>query len=198
MNSNTAITTANYRVANAGRQGLSMIEVIVMASVTSMMLVMVTSWIHQTMKQSARFRTERREHLAVSQLGQHFRKHVWRSNAAELAGLKVVSLTTPTGDRFTYRHQDQQIHFVHKDVSGELQALDRFALPITSNVIFEQASESRVALTISTLDAAETSDRNPRIYQVIKPTLGRWLPETTSLLLDSKTESTLNGKELLE
>ena len=59
------------------RDGLSMIEVVVVASLTSMMLVMVTSWIHQTIKQSSRFRTEHREQLAVSRLDKHFRKHVW-------------------------------------------------------------------------------------------------------------------------
>lgn len=195
MNSYAAIRTSNRPAVTTDRQGLSLIEVMVMASVTSMMLVMVTSWIHQTIKQSARFRTERREQLAVSQLGQHFRNHVWLSNAAELADSKAVSLTTPSGDQFTYRYKDQQIHFISTDESGETQALDRFVLPITANVSFDQVSDSRVALRIETLDGAE---RRPRLYQVIEPTLARWLPETTSLPLDSKAESALDDKESLE
>ena len=170
------------------RRGLSLIELIVMAGVTSMMLVMVTSWIHQTMKQSTRFRMEHREQMAISRLSKHFRKHVWLSNAADLSDPESVSLTNGLGDQFTYRFEDQQIQFVHQNASEANVAVDRFIVPTSSNVRFGTPDDSSVQLKLETLkletSAGEGTKGSPgsksKIYLSIEPTLARWLPGTTS------------------
>ena len=189
---NSTTNTNWYRCSSrAKRHGLSLIEVVVMASVSSMMLVMVTGWIHQTMKQSTRFRTEHREQLAVSRLSKHFRKHVWLSSAVDLSDPKSVSLTNLQGDQFTYKLEDQQIHFVHQNSSEATQAIERFVLPRLSNVTFEQTAGSRVALKLETSASAKpngASEHTRRIHLIVEPTLARWLPATESTL-EPATES---------
>ena len=201
MQNSAEIKNRRFRCAISNRHGSSLIEVVVMASVTSMMLVMVTTWIHQTMKQSSKFRTERREQQAVSQLSQHFREHVWLSSNADLPNRNSVSLTNPQGTQSTYRFEDQQIHFVQLDAAGTTQAIDRFVLPASSNVTFNLVNDSSLELKIETSiesKSSETTERDTRIYQIIKPTLARWLPKPTSPTSDSRNKSSSTDKESSE
>ncbi|MDA8563944.1 hypothetical protein N9L06_05775 [Mariniblastus sp.] len=201
MQKSAEIKNRRTHRAATNRHGSSLIEVIVMASVTSMMLVMVTAWIHQTMKQSARFRTERREQQAVSQLSQHFREHVWLSSNADLPNMNTVLLSNPQGAQFTYLFKDQQIYFAQLDASGITQALERFVLPVSSNVTFNLVNDSTLELKIETSiesKSSETAERDTRIYQIIKPTLARWLPKPTSPTSDSRNKSSSTDKESSE
>ena len=193
-------TTKKWRLKSSKqmRHGISLIELVVMASVTSMMLVVTTTWIHQTMRQSTRFRREHREQLAVSQLSRHFRKHVWASSSAKILTPSSVTLTNPRGDLFTYRMEDQQIQFVHQNAAEDTQAMERFTLPSLSNVTFEETDRSVVVLKVETSLGVQTdknSERAPRIHQVVKATVARWLPADTSSAQDSSIQSRSEEQE---
>ena len=183
------------------RHGVSLIELVVMASVTSMMLVVTTSWIHQTMKQSTRFKREHREQLSVSQLSRHFRKHVWASSSAKISDPNSVTLTNPLGDLFTYRMEDQQIQFVHQNAAEDTQAMERFALPSLSNVTFEKTDRSVVVLKVETSlgeKTDKTAEHAKRIHQVVEATVARWLPANTSSTQDSSIQSSPEETEALK
>jgi len=183
------------------RQGLSLIETVVMASVTSAMLVMATGWIHQTMKQSSRFRTEHREQLAVAKLSQHFRKHVWLSKTADTSEANSISLTNPDDEQFTYSLSDQHLDFAHRNASGKLQAIERFALPASSQTTFSKTGESMVMIKIENptgvVSAAnKTNTVAPRTSLVIKSTLARWLPASMAMSTSLDAEASSEAEEV--
>ncbi len=168
------------------RNGLSLIEIIVVAGIYSTMLVMATAWIHQTMKQSKRFRLEHREKLVLTQLGQHFREHVWTSTKANSTSPNSISMSDSRGMTLAYTFSDDRIEFTQKAESGELKSMEPFVLPAESDVTFELTDDDRVVIKIKTLTGAQTgtTEYSNRVYRtnlVAKPTLGRWLkfPDST-------------------
>lgn len=183
------------------RQGLSLIEVVVMASVTSAMLVMATGWIHQTMKQSSRFRIEHREQLAFAKLSQHFRKHVWQSETADTSDPNSISLTNQQGHSFKYSLKDQQLDFVHRNASGALQSMERFVLPAFSKATFGQNDDSAIMMKIESsigVQTATAESRKPasRTSLVVESTLARWLQVSKSTSFNSEAQSRAEGDKV--
>ena len=94
--------------------------------------------------------------------------------------------------------EDQQIQFVHQNAAEDTQAMERFTLPSLSNVTFEETDRSVVVLKVETSLGVQTdknSERAPRIHQVVKATVARWLPADTSSAQDSSIQSRSEEQE---
>lgn len=199
------ITTWNkekreLRLTRSRFRGMSLIEIVVMLSISSAMLVMTTGWIHQTMKQSGRFRLEHQKQLALTQLSQHFRKQVWSSSVAEVAEPNSVSLTDSRGHRSDYTFSGHGIEFVQRDFSGEVVSMEPFDLPPETKVNFALGNHSDVILKVeepvyAAVEASESRNPEWRTTLIIKPTVARWLAQSSSSKPNRPVKPTTEGEE---
>ena len=182
------------------RSGMSLVETVIMMGISSTMLIVATGWIHQTMKQSMRFRVEHRKQLALTQLSQHFRKQVWSSSDAKVSETNSVSLTDSQGNRSDYSVSDRGIEFVQRDSSGEVASMEPFVLPPETRVNFDTSEQSEVILKVEELvpEAADAKgSRTPewRTTLMIKPTTSRWLKRSSSSTSEPLGKPANEGEE---
>ena len=77
-------------------EGFSLIELLFVIAVTTMLMVVCTKWMHQSMKFSSTVRVRTADHQTLDQLGRQFRMDVRNSQSMALAG-DTLTLKTDSG-----------------------------------------------------------------------------------------------------
>ncbi len=175
-----------------------MIEAVVVASMSSAMLLLATGWIHQTMKQSTRFRSEHRRQQVLTQLSEDFRLSVWTSIDAQVINPDTVSLENSNGEQIVYKFNQRQLENSHYNSVGEITSIDTYRLPNAASVSFKLIEDSQVELRVTeAIDSHHMSKDNENKQRKnvlnISPTLGRWTPKAdTSNSIGSSTSGKRN------
>lgn len=84
------------------RCGITLFEMMITLSVTGMLMVVTTGWMHQTMKFASTIRHRQRHHQSLTRLAWELRGHVRESQSLTMLGDDALMLNQPNGVRMTY------------------------------------------------------------------------------------------------
>lgn len=164
------------------RQGSTLIELVVMMSVTSTLLVIATGGLHKMMDQVSRFRNEQRSQSALRRLSDHFRENVWTASSAEVHQSDEVILTMQDRSLARYAFDQNEVRFTLRSEQNALLQSERFLVGSQLIVAWELHGKTQVKMdamrqlepSVSNLDSPPQDQR--MVSQVISE-LSRWSPQ---------------------
>ena len=120
------MTRSRNKIRN--RAGFTLIHQIIFIAIMPVVLVAATSWVHESLKMSSRFKHRRESHVAMNHLANQIQDDV--------RGCKSLKFDLDSNQMVLTGHEDQQIVFkiegsdVQKTltVNGELVARERYRL----------------------------------------------------------------------
>lgn len=91
------------------RSGISLFELMVVISISTVLLGMTATWIHQTMKFSARIKKRQNDDHQLFQLASRFREHAYSADSAKIENAGELTLSSGK-TRWVYQIVDSQIN----------------------------------------------------------------------------------------
>ena len=167
------------------RAGYSLIHLVVFMAIMPMILIAATTWVHESMKMSSRFKHRRESHVAINQLTHQIQDDV--------RGCKSLKLNSDLNQIELTGHEDQQIIFkidrgdVHKTLTADGEVVGRESYRLSDEYFVEwdasatKQDSNHVALNIfryptpyhqSAPDSLDVPD--PKLELVINARANRW------------------------
>ena len=131
------------------RQGFTLIEQIGLIALTTTMILLTTTWIHESMKMSNRFKQRRDSHLALASFSRQFQNDVWRCDSIEfIEGEQTVRLNQHTGGQVLYRLDGNEIKQETLE-SGQVRGRQRYELGDEYFIAWDRSNlPDRIALSV--------------------------------------------------
>ena len=176
------------------RAGFTMLHMMVVISVLPLLLVVATTWVHESMKMSNRFKHRRETNVMLNHFSNQFQNDVHGCKSSSLnSESNQVELTGHEGQQVIFQIEDGQINKT-VTVDGEVVGRESFRLSDEYFAEWDTEVESdRVALKVlryptplnrSAPESLDASDA--KLELVVSAKANRW-KQTVKFGRDSKT-----------
>ena len=172
----------NRRKRISERSGFTMIHVMVVISMLPLVLIAATTWVHESIKMSKRFKHRRETNVVLNHFSNQFQNDVHSCKSLKLdSDLSQIELTGHEDQKVVFQIQDGQVNKI-VTVGGEVVGREDFRL---SNEYFAQwdveAGADRAALKVLryptplSSSAPESLDApDAKVELVISAKANRW------------------------
>ena len=166
----------------AERSGFTLLQLLIVVSILPLLLISATTWVHESLKMSNRFKHRRETNVVLNHFSNEFQNDVHGCKSLELnSDLNQVELTGHEGQKVVFQIQDGQVNKI-VTVGGEVVGREDFRL---SNEYFAQwdveAGADRAALKVLryptplSSSAPESLDApDAKVELVISAKANRW------------------------
>ena len=135
-------------IRKQSRRAYTLIELSIVLSVSSALMVVAAGWIHQSMKFGAIVRSRQDTHHSLLRLGGQLRDDVQRGQSLVMAGETELVILASDTLKTTYTIAPQQITRIVKD-GEQVVSQDMFPLALTSEPSWEVGElPATISLTI--------------------------------------------------
>ena len=184
----------NRRKRISERSGFTLVHALIVVSALPLIMVAATTWVHESMKMSNRFKHRRKTNVVLNHFSNQFKNDVRGCKSFKLnSDLNQIELTGHEGQKIVFLIQDSQINKT-VTVDGEVVGRESFRL---SDEYFAQwdpdTGSGRAALKVlryptplnrSAPESLEVPD--PKLELLITAKANRW-KQTVKFGRDSKT-----------
>lgn len=171
------------------RSGYTLIELMVVMSVSSTLLMVAVGWIHQSMTLASAMRDRQHHHQSLMRLSRQLRDDVHRGNSVAMVGDEQLVITFADGPKLSYTISENGIS--RKSIDGDGPALQdnfEFFRPVAARwdvsglpdwISLVVVREPRMSTSIDgpeiggATSSAESVDSRPTDLQV-RAAIGRW------------------------
>ncbi len=160
------------------QRGYTLIELVVVISMTSVLLVVIVGWLHQSLKFGSAMRQRQQNHRNLTELAWQLRDDVRQSKSIAIEDGTRLVIESPTGNITSYTILDSQ-SVLEREQSGSPAQHSQFELSASSIAHWDSAELPEwISLIVVKQPAAKQSSalKNPNNKQAPDPKLAQQAP----------------------
>lgn len=152
------------------RRGISLIQLILLMPLVLTLLLMATTWIHQTMTFSSAIKKRQSQHLNLTRLASQFRRDVQQCQSITAVNGQQLRLQNANATEIQYTIDKQSVQF-QLTSDGKLIQQDQFRLALGSDAAFHTSELPKWISLVVTRSPHINRRPSPEKTQMDDPTI---------------------------